>query len=268
MREVLCGCGLGGGSAVYLESRWVMTAAHVGEGDILFDNATFSAVSGSTHRLTNPDGTDTDIILFRLASDPGLPSLTIRESAPDLDSAVVMIGVGRNSEEDVTRWNSDWEEDSEGETEGYKWASGRTKGWGENTIEKFTTANAGEGDVLSFRTHFFDEEGRAQAAAVGDSGGAVVYENNGIWELTGMMHAVSRVDEDQPNGTSIFSYTPGFPPMASEEQSTTLSADLSQYRDQIVSVIPEPGTWGLLGGLAVIVTVILGRRRRAGIRPS
>ena len=72
---------LGVGSGIYLGNRWVLTAAHVGSGSITFNgNGTFDPVAGSAVRIQNADSTDTDLLLFQLQTDPGLPSLSIGAS--------------------------------------------------------------------------------------------------------------------------------------------------------------------------------------------
>ncbi len=162
----------GGGTGIYLESQWVLTAAHVGEGNIVLRSQTFSAVSGTTHRLLNADNSETDIILFRISGDPGLPSLQISEQTPSIGSDLVMIGAGRNREADVTRWDEDWKEDPEGSTEGYKWTGSRTMRWGTNTIDDLETFDVEWGEVDSLVTEFSDTEGSGQGTP-GDSGGAV-----------------------------------------------------------------------------------------------
>ena len=44
-----------GTTAVYLGRRWVLTANHVGVGDVIFEGQTYSPVPGSKARFENPD---------------------------------------------------------------------------------------------------------------------------------------------------------------------------------------------------------------------
>ena len=71
----------GAGSGVYLGDRWVLSAHHVGAGSILLGGTTYAVEANTAFRLTNGGaaGTSasTDLVMFRLATDPGLPMLPI-----------------------------------------------------------------------------------------------------------------------------------------------------------------------------------------------
>lgn len=93
------------------------------------------------------------------------------------------------------------------------------------------------------RRGFWDTgENSTYAQAVpGDSGGAVFYKNGTLWELAGIMHATSEyADQDTSARVAYGQYT--------------FIADLSVYRDQIVTItaVPEPGTVGL--AIAAVAT--------------
>ncbi len=253
------------GTGIYIGSQWVMTAAHVGPGNITLDSGTFSAVEGTTQRLLNSDSSETDIILFRIDGDPELPNLQISEQTPAVGSDLIMIGAGRDREAEVTRWDSDWNEDPDGDIHGYRWTSERTMRWGENTLAEggVFEVDGAMGTVESFATFFNADEGSAQATS-GDSGGAVFHfnGNNGQWELAGMIHAFEQLN-GQPENTSIFIFDDDIPENDPTAGNQTLSADLSQYRDQINTVVPEPSTVGVLSGLAVFGVILLARRRQS-----
>jgi len=274
-----------GSTGVYLGNRWVLTAFHVGAGDIRFGEQIYSPLAGSAVRLHNPAGaglTDfTDLLLYRLTADPGLPSLSISSTAPPIGAGVVMIGDGRDRQANETHWNVDtstnpwtWTEapGEPGNYQGFLTEATSVKRWGTNLIENPDPRYAGSlygdhdliadlggyGEVVSFYTQF-DKTGTAyEAQAVtGDSGGAVFYNSGTQWELAGLIHAVD-----------LFS---GQPPLDSQGESLPYSAvygnatflsDLSVYRAEILQRVPEPGTWAMLAGLAAAGLIACCRRRQ------
>src|SRR5690349_5697924 len=85
---------LNGASGTYLGAGWVLTAAHVGTGNIALNGTTF-VYDGTSQRLTNSDGTSTDMVLFHLTTLPPLPRLLLTSNTPAVLSQVDMIGCGR-----------------------------------------------------------------------------------------------------------------------------------------------------------------------------
>lgn len=135
--------------------------------------------------------------------------------------------------------------------EGFKTVTNRTIRWGENDVaangQVFNYSFASETvDVISFTTSFDQGAKTHEAQGIaGDSGGAVFVDNGGTWTLSGVMLTVL-LDENQPAYTAVIG-------------NETAMADLSYYRSEIMSVIPEPGSavLCLLGGC-----VLSGIRRR------
>lgn len=261
-------------SAVYLGNRWVLTAWHVnalGNFPVVFGNTAYT-VSGPVNRLTN-NGTggmsaQTDLILFQINADPGLPSLSISASAPVLGNDLVMIGNGRNRLSSRTFWqvtqnaggnNDVWTETTGAHNvEGFKWdGATASKRWGTNDVEGLFNVSLPTGDVRSMVTLFHDDlAGRPNEAQamVGDSGGGVFFKNGAQWELSGIMLATGTFGnptffDNAPADTAAFG------------QHVTVAADLSFYRNQIAGLmIPEPSAaLMLLSGSALL----LQRRRRA-----
>ena len=104
-----------GSTGIYLGNLWVMTADHVGVGSVNFpEKGLFSADSDSLVRLKNPRrsglSNDTDIILFQLTEDPGLPPLLISQISPPVGTEAIVVGYGKDRMDEVTHWNSRWEE--------------------------------------------------------------------------------------------------------------------------------------------------------------
>jgi hypothetical protein len=239
-----------GASAIYLGDRWVMTAAHVANvlpAGATFSGTTYATAAGTFHRLNNPTGsglsTLTDIVLFRLGVDPGLPALTIANAAPTVGDPVMMIGAGRQQEAAKSYWQvsgSTWTELSPPNSSithfGYETTGTYSPRWGMNDIgEVAQDISYGHGDVHSFFTSFDDGAHLHEAQAVsGDSGGAVLFHNGADWVLTGMMVAVATFT-NQPGGADT-----------AVVGNITAAADLAFYQERIYEVIPEPSTVALV----------------------
>lgn len=231
------GIGGSGSTALYLGNGRVLTASHLGVNTVNLGGIVYNAVPDSEVRLTNGGVTFTDLLIYQIDGDPGLPTLDISTIMPSLGTTVFMIGHGSNREADLTEWNTSmsegnwiWSEVPAGAYSGYKWASGGTKRWGTNQItENDVVINAGYGNVTSVRTTFTEFPGTSEAqAAVGDSGGGMFAFNPGTleWDLVGVMVATSAY-HDQPADTSMFG-------------NSTYAADVSYYRDQIIAMRDGP----------------------------
>lgn len=202
-------------SAVYLGHRWVVTANHVGAGDVVFLGQTHAAVPGSTVRLENPDSSQADLIVYKIFGDPGLPTLEIAAAPLFVDQDVTLIGHGRNRGF-ATSWMG---------VDGYEWAtSGTTMRWGTNKVSRPAVL---VGPTRSFAMSFSDPaEPLAtvdeSTAAPGDSGGGA-FTKVGSWQLAGIIIAINTY-ENQPSETSLYG-------------NETFAVDLSYYRDDILAAI-------------------------------
>jgi len=228
-------------SAVYLGDGWVLTANHVNPGDVWFGGVLYPWVPGASVRLSNPDDSLADLLLFKIADPfPPLSALSIRTTSPPLGTSLVLIGDGRNRGA-ATTWNG---------IGGYDWGSGLTKRWGTNTVQIASSFSPpppnGFGTPIFGST--FDDNGpghtthEAQAAS-GDSGGAAFAGS----QLAGIM-------------IGILTY-PGQPPETALYGNETAAADLSVYRDEINYWMPEPAG-GLWAGAALVAVLARSRRRR------
>jgi len=244
-----------GSSGVYLGSGWVLTANHVGAGNITFDIGSFT-YDGTSVRLINPsDSSQTDLVLFHLTTTPNLPSLTLASSTPIATSAVDLMGYGRIRGSAQQNYVT-----TSGTYVGFDWSSSGAKSWGTNRIDSggvFTQQDLGNGTLQVFSTTF-DQSGVLRTtdesqAAVNDSGGAVFYDDSVKgWELAGIVDAIGTLT-NQPANTAVYG-------------DRTDAADIATYRSQIVSVVPEPSACFLLiagaGGFFGVKTARKKSRRR------
>ena len=204
---------------VYLGAGWVLTAGHVGAGDVVLGGATYSWVPGSAQVLTNADGSRSDLVLFRLSTRPRLARLPVSGRPPAQGERVVLIGFGQQRTAPAT-----WQ--------GHRGFSLGTSGymrWGTNVVEQTNVMLAGAGArTHGFTTSFSETDGtpdEAQAAP-GDSGSAVFARKGTAWELAGLAHAVQGVAGQPPN-LVLFG-------------ASTLISDLSYYKAQIDALVGEP----------------------------
>ena len=228
-------------TVIYLGNGWVLTAAHVGAGDVILAGRTYSAISGSEQQLVNPDSTLADLLLFRINGFPPLPYLTIAWAPPTTTEVATLIGNGVNRGA-ATSWMG---------IGGFLWGSGNTLRWGTAEISQVGGNVTINGITTQTLQTLFTNGGTPfpAQAAVGDSGGAAFVKVSGTWMLAGVLIAVDEYN-GQPAGTSLFG-------------THTYAADLSYYRGQIVPVV-TPGC-GLGGELAFLMPPLLwfhARRRR------
>jgi len=207
----------GGTTAVYLGRRWVLTANHVGVGDVIFEGQTYSPVPGSKVRFENPDTSLADLIVFKIFDDPGLPRLDIPNFPPVVGDPVTAIGNGLNRGAATTFMGLG----------GYDWGSGRSMRWGTNIVSEIELVIT---DTHSFATTFTDPldpsaTSDEAAGANGDSGGAAFIKTGGTWYLAGTLFAISQYT-DQPANSSIY-------------DNKLFAADLSFYRADILAVIEQ-----------------------------
>lgn len=233
-------------TAVYVGNSYVLTAFHVGVGEVSFAGVTHQAVPGTEVRLRNPDGSGTDLQLFSIHPIPALPGLPIASVSPSVGDELILVGNGRDRGPATSL-------DPNGPPPpppigGYLWGTPRTLRWGTNEVDSFMTLVLG-GSTTETITTCFDASVTAHegSATNGDSGGAVFYDAGRQWELAGIILAISQFEEQDPS-SSLYG-------------NLTHSGDLAFYRDEILSVIalPEPRA-GLPIGIAAVL--ILAQRRQ------
>ncbi len=207
----------GSTTAVYLGRRWVLTANHVGAGNVVLESQTYSPVPGSAIQFENPDTSLADLMVFKIFGDPGLPRLNIASSPPAVGDPLIAIGNGRNRGSATTFMGLG----------GYNWGSGHSMRWGSNLVSEIEVL---VGTTYSFAATFTDPLGPSAtgdeaAGANGDSGGGAFTKIGGRWYLLGTLFAISQYI-DQPSTTSIYG-------------NRLYAVDLSFYRDDILAVIEQ-----------------------------
>lgn len=244
----------------YGGNHWVLTATHVGAGDIKFGATTYTFAAGSALTVLNNDSSPSDLLLFRITSDPGLPTLNLLSgTAPPVSSIVRMVGDGRTEGTSTfTNWgvtlqggtNDDiWTPGGGTDKSGYTTVPGSGMRWGDSAVTGYAPYDVGTGSTAAFYMQFSSVTGNSMGQ-VGDSGGAAFYYNSGdsTWYLAGILGAVGlfhspATPDNQPANTAVFG-------------NLTFAASIPAYHAFITSAIPEPSAYAAaLGVFALAVAV-------------
>ena len=261
-----------GSTGVYLGDRWVLTAWHVHRevepSSIHFPEVgLFYAEPDSEVAIANPDASMlplSDLALFRLKKDPGLPPLPIATETPAIGTEVYMVGHGRDRELELTYWEADirpdrnvwFESDDPADHAGFKTINSHSLRWGTNLVEydealvwenndpgHTIVRSVGRGETILLVTEFdredisnqyvSDSQGRIDTdfeaqAVVGDSGGGVFVLKDGRWELAGIINGVLGLENQDEVGGPSSKQNALF-------GNLTVSANLADYRDTILS---------------------------------
>jgi len=247
-------------SVVYLRNGWVLTANHVGVGDIWLDGSFYSAVPDSGTQLADGGGVLADLLVYAVTPIPSLPDLEIRSNSNLPTGEVVLVGHGLNrgaaTDTDAPGIWTEPPAKPSPPVEGWYWGTGAALRWGTNTVTAFWTA--GNPPTHSFYTTF-DEPGdpdhtdhECQTANL-DSGGALFSKKGPNWELAGILWASGLWVGQNPNTSAL-------------RGNASIAADLSVYRDDILTLtatpIPEPSVVLQLGAGATLLAGMTRRRAR------
>ncbi|MEE3327844.1 MAG: trypsin-like peptidase domain-containing protein [Myxococcota bacterium] len=204
-------------AGVYLQNGWVLTAYHVGSGDIELKGVTYDFVPGSFQRVQTSLGDTPDLALIKLAGDPELPAMDIATQTPPTNAELILIGNGRSRGAALT-WSG---------LGGWNYAYPFIKRWGTNRINASVTLSNTESFYMEFNAPGDSTYTTHEAiATVGDSGGGVFQETGSGWVLAGTMFAVSK-SQNQPADTALYT-------------NATYAVDVATYRAGILSVISVP----------------------------
>lgn len=264
---------LNGGTGVYLDNGWVLTANHVGAGNLILNGQLrYYDASVPTVRLHDPEQPTlyTDLLLFKLTEHLSLAPMPIADAEPALSQTVLMAGAGYARALASTTWDVNtsvqpwtWSTPATNSTlqdiTGYLTQSPRAVRWGDNRVSDRTVRyNPGSRPVYRFAAQFNAAGSPYEAQGVdGDSGGGVWSLSAGRWELLGTILSVS-VLSGQPSDirSGMLDY------------SKTYAADLSHYRDQIMQVICEPAILGDLNDDRVLNSLDINPFLMAVISPE
>jgi hypothetical protein len=253
------------GSAIYLGYGYVLTANHTG----LVSNYSFGGVTYSRDTSWNGGslriGT-TDLRIIKLNSSPNLTPLTLTQSTPVVGTPMKMMGFGRQRETNITYWNTSWQEiltPPTGNTayfEGYKWLGTNIGRWGNTTRGDFYSTNVL--NSRAFGMEFLGTAANASMGSPGDSGGAVFVFNSitSQWELAGMLAAIGQYS-GQPSASSAYVFSGN--PRRLTSGNLTWAVDVAFYRDDILTIIPEPRATLSLLAFFILTGTVLMRARKA-----
>lgn len=191
-------------TGVYIGRGYVLTAAHVGPGEFqLSDGSTYQPFPGSEQRFKNPDGTFSDLCVFRIQFDSKdsiakLKPISLGPVAPNHGSYILMIGAGsgnsghnrRTSHGMKFHWNDDYR---------IRWGLNRVANRFGSMMRTFRYLTPG------YSTEFRPGKFQCQATP-GDSGGAAFVYNRHTheWQLGGIILAVDSEDGGAAFGNQTY----------------------------------------------------------------
>jgi hypothetical protein len=202
-------------TAVYLGGGWVLTARHVGAGDISLKGKLHTLVEGSRQVIRGaPDvPANADLLLFQVEPEPRLPVLALAKTVPEIGDSIMMIGKGRGRGDPI----------GNNAFNGFNWNQQAIMRWGTGMVHGHRFAER-VGVTKVFSTRFSIAKTRYESqAAVGDSGGAAFIRGGEGWELAGIILAIETYG-GQSGQSAVYG-------------NKTLIADLAFYRDVIHRII-------------------------------
>ncbi|NLF31079.1 MAG: hypothetical protein GX591_09360 [Planctomycetes bacterium] len=219
----------GAGAAVYLGNGYILAPRHFTPnssvnfpvGSFALDT-TFPAVN-----LANPNPGEgaPDLRVFRILDPPALAPLPIAETSPTAGEPggapatdLLLIACGRTRNTPLQPFNDRY---------GYGTSIARRRVWGVNTVSLDSSLTTMGGHATyAFRSSFEARTGEAQAVDKDSGGGVFVFNGDqDRWELAGMI--IGAVPYDGNLTRALFG-------------NQVIMADLSVYRDQLLSFFSQP----------------------------
>jgi len=206
---------IAGTTGVYIGEGWVLTAGHVGAGELWLGDVRYPPVPGSWVGVRGAEGAGRpDLGLFRVDPRPPLPRLEIARRTPKPGEPLLLVGCGLGRGE-AFEWDG---------LPAWRWSGPGVCRWGRNQIAAVgLDSGIGGASTRVFATLFSEGEPEEAQAAHGDSGGAAFAGRRGRWILAGIMIAVKSL--------------PGQPARSSVVGNSTHLADLSHYRAEILAIM-------------------------------
>ena len=220
------------GSAIHLQGKYMLTANHVSNRThVTFDGSSFFTRDTA---FTPVKIGNTDMKLFKLLEDPGLPDKSLYTGANgDVGSTATLVGWGRGRDPNVSDPDST-------STNIWAWGSSSTelKRWGTNRIETSLNRLGYGGDYYDVLvTTLSPYAGNNEAsAAIYDSGSGLFVQNNGIWKLAGITSYISSPTQPLNTNTSTFH-------RFSNSRDINFFVRISTYASQIEAAIPDISTY-------------------------
>lgn len=236
-----------GGSAVYIGGGYMLTANHVSlGGSVTFDGVTYYNIKASSAQGL---GGGVDLMVFQLEELPSVAAAKLLLTpSENFDSSMTMIGwgVGRDGTpvgENAVGWGD---------------ASTVAKRWGQNVLRGAEVVSDSGYEYESLVSMLGSSTGdpaglgaNEAAATIYDSGSGVFQQIGGEWYLVGITTAVTH------SGVSIF----GDDSLADGEGGN-YSVRLSTYSGEIIALVPEPMSIGLLLCAGIVLLIV----RRSGTK--
>jgi hypothetical protein len=163
-------------SGTAIGANHFITAKHIAGGV-----GTLFSYQGANYTIAERfDSPTSDLTIFRVEETFG-SFAPLYQGGDELGKNLVVIGRGAPRAGEVTL---------DGAGKGWYWgAYDGVQSWGENQVSSIEDGGDSIGDLLRFS---FDADGGPNEShlAVGDSGGAVFIQEDGVWKLAGINYAV------------------------------------------------------------------------------
>lgn len=224
-----------GDSGVYLGDGFVLSAKHVGAGDLTLGTTTYSLDTSYVPQFFQTQSSPqafADLVIFKVLNAPNMSLMPIWNGSGEIGKTATLIGSGLDRGAAVPN-------------QGWLWGSTTTKRWGQNVIDGTVNVNDPTGGFnyqalyAEFNRVGGGGSGLANEAtgAFGDSGGGLFIKQGSTWELAGIITAVTA------NGHSYYDNDTGVP---GNQPDSVYAVRLSDYNSWILATIPEPGTFAML----------------------